>query len=300
MSPDGKGILGRISEGKCLVADGAMGTMLFERGVKGGQAPESINLERPEILEDIARLYLEAGADVLQTNTFGASVLKLSSHSLADRTEDINRKAVDAVRKVAGDRAFVAASCGPSGKLLVPYGDTEPEVIYESFARQLKAVIEAGVDVVCVETMTDLAEASLAVKAARSVSSTIPIIATMTFDPGPRGFFTVMGVSIEKAAAGLEEAGADVVGSNCGNGIEKMIEIAREFKNVSSLPIIIQSNAGMPELRDGAPVYPESPEFMAERAKALVDMGVAVIGGCCGTTPEHTRALREMVDSQAC
>lgn len=299
MSPDGKDILERIGEGKCLVADGAMGTMLFERGVKGGQAPESINLERPEILEDIARAYLDAGAEVLQANTFGASELKLSSHSLADRTEEINRKAVDAVRKVAGDGAFVAASCGPSGKLLVPYGDTEPEVIYESFLRQLKAVIEAGVDVVSVETMTDLAEASLAVKAARSVSSAIPIIATMTFDPGPRGFFTVMGVSIEKAAAGLEEAGAAVVGSNCGNGIEKMIEIAREFKKVSTLPIIIQSNAGMPELRGGVPVYPESPEFMAEQAKALVDMGVAVIGGCCGTTPEHTRALRGMVDSHS-
>jgi 5-methyltetrahydrofolate--homocysteine methyltransferase len=199
---------------------------------------------------------------------------------------------------VAGDKAFVSASCGPSGKLLVPYGDTEPDVIFESFRRQLEAAVEAGVDVVCVETMTDLAEASLAIKAARSVSSTVPIMATMTFDPGPRGYFTVMGVSVEAAAKGLEEAGADIVGSNCGNGIEKMVEIAGELKRFTKLPILIQSNAGMPELRDGVPVYPESPEFMAEKAKALVDMGVAVIGGCCGTTPEHIRALRAMVDQR--
>jgi 5-methyltetrahydrofolate--homocysteine methyltransferase len=143
--------------------------------------------------------------------------------------------------------------------------------------------------------MTDIAEAKLAVRAARSVSSSIPVVATMTFDPTPRGFFTVFGVNIETAAKDLEQFGANVVGSNCGNGIEKMVEIAREFKKHSNLPVIIQSNAGLPELKDGKVFYPETPEFMAEKSKELVELGVEIIGGCCGTTPEHIRALRAVL-----
>ena len=145
--------------------------------------------------------------------------------------------------------------------------------------------------------MTDLTEATLAVKAAKKVSASIPVMAAMTFDPTPRGFYTVMGVSIEDAARGLKEAGADIVGSNCGNGIENMVEIGRQFKRCSELPVIIQSNAGLPRMQGDKPVYLETPEFMAEKAKELVSAGVSIIGGCCGTTPEHIRAIRVMVDS---
>ena len=289
-------LLKRLKNGEILVADGAMGTMLFDYGLKPGEPPESFNLTRPEVLEEIARLYLDAGAEIIQTNTFGASPLRLASYSLEDKTKKINKNAVLAVRKVVGDRAHISASCGPSGRLLKPYGDTEPEEIYNSFERQMKALVGAGVDSICIETMTDLTEATLAIRAAKTVSPSTPVMATMTFDRTPKGFYTVMGTSIEDAAQGLKEAGADVIGSNCGNGIENMIKIAKEFKRYSQLPIIIQSNAGIPEMQGDKPVYPETPEFMAEKAKELVSSGVSIIGGCCGTTPEHVRAIRKMVD----
>jgi 5-methyltetrahydrofolate--homocysteine methyltransferase len=154
------------------------------------------------------------------------------------------------------------------------------------------------VDLICIETMTDLAEASLAIRAAKEVSASIPVMSTMTFDQTPRGFYTIMGTTVEAAAAGLEEAGADLVGSNCGNGIETMVELARAFREHSALPLIIQSNAGLPEMKSGELVYRETPDFMAEKAKAMLGIGVSIIGGCCGTTPDHIRALREMVDSR--
>ncbi len=290
-----KDLLERIKNG-VLVADGAMGTMLMACGLKPGDVPESFNLTQPEILEKIASLYLDAGAEIIQTNTFGASPLKLSFYSLDGKTEEINRNAVLAVRKVVGERAYISASCGPSGRLLKPYGDTEPEDVYSSFERQLKTLIHSGVDIICIETMTDLTEATLAIKAAKTVSPSTPVMATMTFDPTPRGFYTIMGINIEQAAKGLETAGADIIGSNCGNGIENMVKIAREFRAYSTLPLIIQSNAGLPEIKGNKTIYPETPEFMAEKAKELVSIGVSIIGGCCGTTPEHIRALCEILN----
>ncbi|KPJ49975.1 hypothetical protein AMJ40_04295 [candidate division TA06 bacterium DG_26] len=290
-------LLERLQKGDILVGDGAMGTILIERGLRPGEAPESLNLTRPEVAEEVSRLYLEAGAQIVQTNTFGGSPLKLSFYSLEDRTEEINRNAVLAARSAVDDRAYISASCGPSGRLLKPYGDTEPDDLYRSFRRQMRVLIDAGVDMVCVETMTDLTEATLAVKAAKDVSSSIPVAATMTFEATPRGFYTVMGVSVAEAAEGLECAGADIIGSNCGNGIENMIRIARELKEQTESLLMIQSNAGIPQFLGNRPVYPETPEFMAERAKELVSIGVSIIGGCCGTTPAHIREIRQAVDS---
>jgi 5-methyltetrahydrofolate--homocysteine methyltransferase len=290
-------LLKRLKDGEILVADGAIGTMLMDFGLKPGKPPESFNLTNTKSLEEIASLYLDAGADIIQTNTFGASPLRLSFYSLEDKTEEINRNAVFAARKVVKDRAYISGSCGPAGRLLKPYGEVEPEEIYCSFERQIKSLIRAGVDVICIETMTDLKEATLAIQAAKTISASTPVIATMTFDPTPRGFYTIMGVSIKDAAQGLEKAGADIIGSNCGNGIENMIEIGKEFRKYSSLPLIIQSNAGIPRIQGDKLIYPEAPEFMAEKAKELILAGVSIIGGCCGTTPEHIKALRKMVDS---
>jgi 5-methyltetrahydrofolate--homocysteine methyltransferase len=289
-------LLDRLTKGEVLLADGAMGTMLFDRGVKPGDCPERINLEHPEILEEIARLYLEAGADIVQTNTFGGSPLKLSQYSLDERTEEINANAVRAVREVVGDRAYVSASCGPCGKLLKPYGEASPREVAEGFRRQMQTLIREGVDMICVETMTDLEEARLAVEAGKSISYSTSVSATMTFDLTPKGFFTIMGVGIEQAAKGLQAAGADIVGSNCGDGIEKMIKIAAEFRKHTLLPLIIQSNAGLPETKEGRISYPETPEFMARRSRKLLETGVNIIGGCCGTTPEHIAAMRGVVD----
>jgi methionine synthase I (cobalamin-dependent) len=292
-----KPFLERIKSGEVLVSDGAMGTMLIGRGLKAGECPESLALTWPDLLADITRMYLDAGADILETNTFGASPLKLGLYSLEEKTETINREAVRIVRSVAGDRAYVFACCGPSSALLKPYGDTESEVISQSYERQMKALVEEGVDAVILETMTDLAEATLAVRALKTVSPSTPMIATMTFDATPKGFFTTMGVTIEKAAKGLAEAGADLTGSNCGNGIETMIQIAQEFRKYTTLPLVVQSNAGVPKIQEGRTVYSEGPEFMAQRVPELASAGAAIIGGCCGTTPEHIRAIRKAVDA---
>jgi len=294
-----KTILERIKNGEILVSDGAMGTMLIERGLQSGKPPESLNLTNPEILEDIARLYLDAGADIIQTNTFGASPLKLAENGLQQQTEAIIESAVNAVRKVVGDRAYVLGSCGPTGRLLKPYGDTDAETIFESFVRQITALVNASVDIVCIETMSDIHEAMLAVKAAKDVSPNTPVIATMTFSATPRGFFTIMGNDIKQAIQSLHEAGADIVGSNCGNGIENMVTIASEIRRFTKLPIIIQSNAGLPEIKKGRLFYPESPEFMASKVPALIANGVSIIGGCCGTTPAHIRAIRKAVASMS-
>jgi 5-methyltetrahydrofolate--homocysteine methyltransferase len=291
-------LLSRIESGEVLLGDGALGTQLFARGLVLGEPPESWNLTRPEALEEVARGYLDAGADLITTNTFGGSPLKLARHGLEGRVAKINRAAVAAVRRArdaSGRRAFVFGSIGPCGSLLQPYGDADPDAVRSGYETQIRVLAEAGVDAIGVETMTDLTEATLAVRAAKAVAPGLPVLATMTFDRTPRGFFTIMGVTIARAAAGLHEAGADVVGSNCGNGIEAMVEIAREFRRHTPRPLLIQSNAGLPEIVDGQTVYRETPEFMAEKARELIAIGVSVIGGCCGTTPEHIAALRRIL-----
>jgi 5-methyltetrahydrofolate--homocysteine methyltransferase len=288
--------LQRLQRGPAVVGDGAWGTLLMERGLEPGRCPETFNLERPELLTEIGSLYLEAGAEILTTNTFGASPLKLEPYGLDSRAEAINRAAVEALRAIAAGRAWISASVGPTGAILKPYGDADEDAVYGSFQRQIEALAEAGADLLCVETMIDLREASLAVQAARNVAPELPVMATMTFDSTPRGFYTVMGVNVEQAARGLRDAGADVVGSNCGNGSETMVEIARAFRDRTSLPLIIQPNAGLPQNRGGQVVYPESPAFMADQALELLGLGVAVIGGCCGSTPDHIHEIRRRID----
>ena len=288
-------LLTRLATGRVLVGDGAWGTLLLARGLRQGEPPEGVNLTRPEVLEDIATQYLKAGADLITTNTFGGSPARLRQFGLDGQTEAINSAAVGAVRRVAQGHAYTSASVGPSGHLLKPYGDADPADIGAGFERQIHALAEAGADLLCIETMTDLAEAVLAVRAARTVAPSLPVMATMTFEATRRGFFTVMGVSVAQAVRGLSDAGADILGSNCGNGSEAMVAIAREFRARTARPIAIQPNAGLPQPLDGVLVYPETPEFMAEQARELLAAGVAIIGGCCGTTPAHTRALREVV-----
>lgn len=290
-------LLQRLRRGQPVVGDGGWGTMLMERGLEPGRCPETFNLDRPELLSEIGSLYLEAGAEILTTNTFGASPLKLKAHGLDAQAGRINRSAVAALREIAAGRAWVSGSIGPTGAILKPYGDADEDEVYGGFEQQIEALAEAGADLLCVETMIDLREAGLALKAARNVAPELPVVATMTFDPTPRGFFTIMGVGVEQAARGLHDAGADVIGSNCGNGSETMVEIAREFRDRTRLPLIIQPNAGLPQNRGGKVVYPETPAFMAEKAVELMELGVAVIGGCCGSTPQHIREIRSRIDA---
>ncbi len=279
------------------MGDGAWGTQLMQRGLPEGQAPEWIALEKPEVIEEVAGLYVDAGADLVTTDTFGGTSFRLALHDLDAQGERINRQAVEAVRRAVGDRAYVSASVGPCGRLLEPYGDAAPEAVKEAFLAQVEVLASAGADLVCVETMSDLTEATLAIQAAKEKAPALPVMATMTFEPNPRGYYTVMGVSVEQAAEGLVEAGADVVGSNCGIGMEHMVAIARELTRVSKVPVAVQPNAGLPVTEGGTVVYKETPEDMASRVPELLDLGVALVGGCCGTTPDHVRALRTAVDA---
>jgi 5-methyltetrahydrofolate--homocysteine methyltransferase len=285
-------LLDRIRDGPVVIGDGGIGTMLMARGLAPGDAPERLTLSAPAIIEEVARLYVEAGAEIVTTNTFGGSPLRLRMAGLEAEVGRVNRDAVAAVRRAVGSGAWVSGSVGPTGHLLQPYGEADPAEVAEGFLLQVAALAEAGVDLFCIETMTDLEEATLAVAAARRAGGGRPVAATMTFEPTRRGFFTVMGVSIPQAAAALIEAGADIVGSNCGNGSATMVEVARQFRAATPAPVLIQSNAGLPETRDGVLVYPETPDIFAESVRPLVEAGVAIIGGCCGTTPDHVRAMR--------
>jgi len=289
----GAGLLARLRRGEVVVGDGAWGTMLIaEAGLAPGAAPEQVILDAPEIVGAIARRYLDAGAEIVTTNTFGGTPLRLAAHGLAERCEEINRRAVELARAAAGGRALVSGSVGPAGTLLAPLGPARPEEVEASFERQLAALVAAGADLFCIETMTDLAEALLAVRAAKRMAPAVPVVATMTFEPTPRGIFTVMGVTPARAAAALAEAGADVVGANSGNGIEGMVAVVADLARHAAVPVAVRPNAGLPRLVDGALSWPETPAFFAAHAPALLAAGARLIGGCCGTTPGHISALR--------
>ncbi|HEX7320963.1 MAG TPA: homocysteine S-methyltransferase family protein [bacterium] len=287
----------RLKEKRIIIADGAMGTMLIDRGLKAGECPELFNETNPEMISEINRKYLDAGAEILETCTFGANPLKLARHKLEHRFKEINKAAVAITRAVAGSKAYVAACIGPSGRIMKPFGDTEPAAVQSSYERQMQVLIHAGIDIIWVETMTDLREAVIAVQAAKKEAPHIPVFAAMTFDKTRRGYFTIMGNNIEQVVKELEAVGADAVGSNCGNGIGNMIEIATQFARSARVPISIRPNAGLPVLKANKPVYPESPGFFAEKAQALVSAGVRIIGGCCGTTPLHIAVIRNKMDS---
>jgi len=285
-----------LAEKKVLLADGAMGTRLQGAGLKPGEAPEILNLTRPEIPCSIAAEYIDAGSDLVHTNSFGGSPLKLAAHGLAGRCEEINlAAAAAAVNGVAG-RGLVSGSIGPCGRLLKPYGDVDPAEVLDGFRIQAAALVAGGVDLLTIETMTDLAEAVLAVKAAREALGHRAVLASLTFDPTPRGWFTIMGNDVAAAAGELAAAGADAVGSNCGQGTEGMLSVALDFGQVTDLPLLIQANAGLPVLEAGEVHYPETPADMAAHLPDLVNAGVKIIGGCCGTSPDHIVALRGILD----
>jgi 5-methyltetrahydrofolate--homocysteine methyltransferase len=300
---DGEAAVGALSDRlaakKILVSDGAWGTMLQAEGLEPGSCPELWNLEHPEKVRAVAASYANAGADIVLTNTFGGSAAVLARHGLADRVGELNAAGARLSLESASG-CVVAASIGPSGVFLEPLGHYSEDALQELFAEQIRAVTAAGVRVLCIETMVSVEEAACAVRAARLVESEtgtrLEVMATMTFDTTPGGFHTVMGVDPARAVEVLGTAGADVLGANCGNGIAGMVPLIREFRNLTDGPLLVQANAGLPEIEDGKAVYRESPEIMAARVPELVSAGATIVGGCCGTTPEHIAAIRRAVD----
>lgn len=274
---------------RVLVLDGAMGTMLQERGLKPGQSPEEMNLSMPDVVAAVHQEYLDAGADILVTNSFGGSREKLSHYGLEGRLDEINAASVFIAKKVAGDKAFVAASIGPTGRFVEPVGDLTFDQMADIFSEQAKALIEAGADLITLETFLDIKEIRAAVIAIREFSQTIPVIAMLTFDNNGR---SVLGTSPEAAAITLEAVGADIIGSNCGLGVDGIYDILAAMRTVTSLPLISQANAGLPLLVDGNTVFPGTPAEMTAYHDRLIALGVRIIGGCCGTTPAHIKAMK--------
>lgn len=279
----------RLQEEGVLLFDGAMGTMLQREGLEAGHCPEEWNLLHPEKIKGVHQAYAAAGADIVETNTFGGNRIRLEHYNLADRVAEINQRAVELAREAVGQGVFVAAAVGPLGEYLAPVGKLAEEEAFEIFAEQVKALAAGGPDLILIETMADLAEISCAVKAARSVTS-LPILAQMTFTEKGR---TIFGVTLEEAGRTLVDLGADGVGVNCTLGPEEMLPIVEGLAKAVSVPVSAQPNAGLPVLDEGGKVvYPVGPKEFSLWGPRLVSAGARLIGGCCGTTPEHIASLR--------
>ena len=287
-------ILERLARGETLLGDGATGTYLQAHGLEPGGSPEALNLTDPDLVRSMAREYFEAGSDFVLTNSFGGSKFMLEKYGHRDKVTEFNRLAAQHARSQAPEGRYVVGSVGPTGEFVEPLGTVSQEEMLEAFVEQTQALESGGVDAILVETMTAIEEASLAIRAAKEHTD-LTVMATMTFDKGPRGLFTMMGITPERAAKELREAGADVVGPNCGNGIEIMTEIASEIQAATDGYTMVNSNAGIPAIRKGLIVYPETPDWMAERYQGLAEMGINIMGGCCGTTPAHTKAMIEAI-----
>jgi 5-methyltetrahydrofolate--homocysteine methyltransferase len=285
-----------IATGRPVLADGAMGTMLFAAGLQFGDPPEAWNLAHPDIVRRVQRGYLDAGSTIVMTNTFGGNRLRLGLHRLEDRVAEINQTAAILLRgevDAHGGSALVAGDIGPSGSILAPTGTLDYGEAVDVFAEQAAALIAGGVDLIWIETMSDLPEMRAAIEAVRRVSPGIPLVATMTFDT--RGH-TMMGVSPEQAVAALTAWGADAVGGNCGNGPDELLTVVARMRAADPAAVLVaKSNAGMPELVDMRAVYRTDPAEMAAQAAAMRAAGATIIGGCCGTTPQHLAAIAAAV-----
>ena len=292
-----KTILSEIKKDKILVSDGAWGTFLQKKGLQPGECPELWNLTKPDEVLEIAQSYVDAGADMIETNSFGGTIFKLKYYGLESKVYEINKAAAQISRKAASDK-FVLGSVGPTGKILM-MGEVSEKELYEAFKEQCIALEEGGVNAIMIETMTDLDEARLAVRAAKE-NTNCEVFCTMTFEKTVDGEFrSMMGVSPTEMVQTLVNGGVDLIGANCGNGIADMIGIVKEIRSINNeIPILIHANAGMPVYKDGETVFPETPDEMSSRVLEIIDAGANIIGGCCGTTPGHICKVREVLDQK--
>jgi 5-methyltetrahydrofolate--homocysteine methyltransferase len=281
-----------LDEGCPILADGAMGTMLFLNGLQFGDPPEVWNLTQPDVVRRIHRGYLEAGSRILLTNTFGGNRLRLGLHRLEARVVELNQTAAILLRsevEAAGNRALVAGDIGPSGAIMAPMGTLDYAEAVDVFAEQAGALVDGGVDLIWIETMSDLTEINAAIEGVRKVAPGIPLITTMTFDTRGR---TMMGVTPEQAVEALAAWGADAIGGNCGNGPDEILPVVSKMRAAApGVLLVSKSNAGMPELIDMRAVYRASPQTMAIAAAEIQAAGARIVGACCGSTPDHLRAM---------
>lgn len=272
-----------------VLTDGAWGTLLQSLGLPPGECPDAWNITHPALVADAARQYVDAGSDIILTNTFRSNRIALAPYGLARHAGELNRLGVEISRRAAGTRAKVFASVGPSGKMLMA-GDVTQQELEGAFSEQADAIAAAGADGIVIETMADLEEATIALKAAKATG--LPVVVSMVFDSGKERDRTMMGATPEQVAEELEGLGADVIGANCGAGIEGYIPVCTRLRGATRLPVWIKPNAGLPTVVEGSITYTMTPDHFARLAPALRDAGATFIGGCCGTTPDFVRALR--------
>lgn len=287
---------------RVLLADGAMGTQLVEAGLSVGQSGAAWNLSQPAAVAKIHASYVTAGSDLLITNTFQASPAALARHNLADKTYDINLRAARIARDCIGNSGYVLGDVGPFGGFLEPLGNTTRKELDEGFTLQIAGLLDGGVDAIIIETMTALEEIETAVVAARRCRSNVSLIASVTFDRLADGAFrTMTGTTVEDALRFMSDLGVDVVGCNCGTGlhIKDYVRLVSEYRGLTDRPIMVQPNAGQPRLERGHIIYEETPESMAAEVTALIGAGASVVGGCCGTTPEHIKLFRARLETAA-
>ncbi|MFH1524963.1 MAG: homocysteine S-methyltransferase family protein [Chloroflexota bacterium] len=284
-------IIDQLKQGRRLLSDGAWGTFLQRKGLKPGECPELWCVTHRADVLDIARNYVAAGAEMIKTNSFGGSRIKLAVFGLGERVAEINRAAAAISREAAGAERAVIASMGPTGKLLL-MGDITEQELNAAFKEQAQALEAGGADAALIESMSALDETCLAIKAVRA-NTRLEIISTLTFERTVKGDYrTMMGVSPSDMAQACLEAGADIIGANCGHGFRQMIEVVREIRAAApSAPILVHANAGLPIRRNGVDVFPDTPAMMAGFVPELLAAGANIIGGCCGTTPEHIAAI---------
>jgi 5-methyltetrahydrofolate--homocysteine methyltransferase len=286
-----RSILKRLEEGKILISDGAWGTFLHELGLEVGDCPEIWNVTHRQQVLSIAKSYIDAGADMILTNSFGAHPIRLQHYGLQDRAFELNETAAAISREAAGNDHFVLGSMGPSGAILL-MGEHSEEEVYDGFRIQVEGLAKGGADAICVETMSAIDEACLAVKAAKEITN-LEVACTFTYNKTVHGYYrTMMGVSPEDMIKAVKNAGADIIGANCGIGFDQMIEVVQSIRQTDKkTPVLVHANAGMPIIKEGKTIFPETPEIIAPKIKQLINAGANIIGGCCGTSPEHIKTL---------
>ena len=282
-----------INLDKILVADGAWGTELFKLGLTEGACPEEWNLSHHNEVRQIAENYFKAGSNIVLTNTFGANRFQLERFGLSEKVREINKTGASLTKEACKGKAITAGDIGPSGKLFI-MNEVSQDELFEAFCEQVQGLKEGGAEWIVVGTMTDIGEMEIAVRAA--AASDLPVVACMTYEKSPSGYHTVMGHTPQDAVLAAVKAGAGIIGANCGSGIEMYVELSKVLKKCTELPVWIKANAGLPQLVKGKVEYSMTPDIYAAHVTSLLEAGVSIIGGCCGTNPEYIKKIRAVVD----
>ena len=283
-------------DSKIVLFDGGMGSEIFKRGIKPGKLPDMLNIENPEIIYEIHKAYYDAGADMCQSNTFGASFLNLQTYKVENQIREINNQALESIKKACPPNRLIVADIGPSGEFRPPVGKATPDQWVSSFTKQANHLGD-GVDLWHIETMSDIEEMSAAIEAIKSISEK-PIISSMTYKKTKRGFYTIMGDSLEKCVRIQENADVDVIGANCTLGSDEMVDLIKELKNLTDRPLSAKPNAGQPRIDSNNRAYYDQPikDFVSD-IREIIQFGAKIVGGCCGTTPDTIGEIRKVIDS---